>query len=128
MRIRTAAPAALALTLAAAGLAWAQTTPAPLAAPPEKVEGAASPKPPANTPAPTPNRAADTAAPGMPVGPVAGANSFTEAQAKSRIEDAGYAKVSALALDGKGIWRGTATKDGKSVQVALDYQGNVVAQ
>lgn len=58
--------------------------------------------------------------------PVEGANSFTEAQAKERIADAGYTDVSALKLDDKGVWRGTATKDGQSVSVGLDYQGNVV--
>ncbi len=59
--------------------------------------------------------------------PVPGANSFTEGQAKSHIEDAGYSNVSGLAKDANGIWRGQAQKDGKSVAVALDYQGNVVA-
>ncbi|MBN9219315.1 MAG: DUF4142 domain-containing protein [Mesorhizobium sp.] len=62
-----------------------------------------------------------------PAAPVPGANSFTEAQAKSAIEKAGYADVSALTKDDKGIWRGTASKDGKSTPIALDYQGNVVA-
>jgi putative membrane protein len=60
--------------------------------------------------------------------PVPGANSFTEAQAKDRIQDAGYADVSALAKDDNGVWRGQATKDGKTVSVALDYQGNVTSQ
>lgn len=59
--------------------------------------------------------------------PVPGANSFTEAQAKSRIEEAGYSEVSALAKDDQGIWRAKANKNGNSVSVALDYQGNVVA-
>lgn len=59
--------------------------------------------------------------------PVPGANSFTESQAKSAIEKAGYSDVSALTKDDKGIWRGTASKDGKSTAIALDYQGNVVA-
>ena len=59
--------------------------------------------------------------------PVPGANSFTEAQAKSRIADAGFSNVSALTKDDKGIWRGTADKDGKQTAVALDFQGNVVA-
>ncbi|PDT32562.1 hypothetical protein CO656_25015, partial [Sinorhizobium sp. FG01] len=27
-----------------------------------------------------------------------------------------------------GVWQATAMKDGKSVAVALDYQGNVTAQ
>ncbi|TPM94903.1 DUF4142 domain-containing protein [Mesorhizobium sp. B2-1-3A] len=62
-----------------------------------------------------------------PAAPVPGANSFTEAQAKTAIEKAGFADVSALTKDDKGIWRGTASKDGKSVPIALDYQGNVVA-
>lgn len=57
--------------------------------------------------------------------PVAGANSFTEAQAKSHIEAAGYTKLSALMKDGDGIWRGKGTKDGAIHDVALDYQGNV---
>ena len=64
---------------------------------------------------------------GNPSAPVPGANSFTEAQAKSAIEKAGYTDVSALTKDDKGIWRGTANKSGKSVPIALDYQGNVVA-
>lgn len=63
-----------------------------------------------------------------PDAPVEGANSFTEAQAKERIAEAGYTDVSGLKLDDKGVWRGTATKDGKSVSVGLDYQGNIVTQ
>ena len=63
-----------------------------------------------------------------PAAPVAGANSFTEAQAKERIEEAGYTDVKGLKLDDKGVWQATAMKDGKSVSVALDYQGNVTAQ
>lgn len=60
--------------------------------------------------------------------PVEGENSFTEAQAKDRIADAGYTDVSMLKLDDKGVWRGTAMKDGRSIPVGLDYQGNVVSQ
>jgi hypothetical protein len=60
--------------------------------------------------------------------PVAGKNSFTEAQAKKRLESFGYSNVSALHEDAQSIWRGTATKNGKSVPVAVDYQGNIVAQ
>ena len=59
--------------------------------------------------------------------PVAGANSFTMAQAQKRIEDQGYTQVSALAKDDKSIWRGHAMKNGKAVDVALDYQGNITA-
>jgi hypothetical protein len=59
--------------------------------------------------------------------PVAGANSFTMAQAKSQIEGKGYTKVSGLKKDDKGVWHGTATMNGNSGPVSLDYQGNVNA-
>lgn len=58
--------------------------------------------------------------------PVQGRNSFTEGEAKSRIEKAGFSNISNLKKDDSGVWRGTAMKDGKSVDVGLDYQGNVV--
>ena len=77
----------------------------------------------ANTPAVnTPN------SPPNPGAPVAGANSFTEGQAKSRIESSGYANVSELRKDDQGVWRGKAVKDGKAVIVSLDFQGNVTAR
>jgi hypothetical protein len=41
--------------------------------------------------------------------------------------DAGYAEVTGLTLNDKGVWQAKASKDGKSVNVALDYQGNIVA-
>jgi hypothetical protein len=80
------------------------------------------------------NRDANTPAinspnsPPNPGAPAAGANSFTEGQAKSRIESNGYANVSELRKDDQGVWRGKAMKDGKSVTVSLDFQGNVTAQ
>jgi len=58
--------------------------------------------------------------------PVEGANSFTEGQAKARIESRGFSNVSELTKDNQGVWRGKAQKDGKQVAVSLDYQGNVV--
>jgi opacity protein-like surface antigen len=60
--------------------------------------------------------------------PAAGANSFTEAQAKSRIEKDGFSSVSNLKKDDKGVWRGKGTKSGKTMDVSLDYQGNIVAK
>jgi hypothetical protein len=63
-----------------------------------------------------------------PAAPVAGANSFTEAQAKDRIEKAGFTEVKDLKKDDSGIWMAAGMKDGKAVMVALDYQGNVVAK
>ncbi|NGM22083.1 hypothetical protein G3576_18835 [Roseomonas stagni] len=59
--------------------------------------------------------------------PVAGANSFTEGQARSRIGDAGFNDVQELRLDEQGIWRGRAMRNGQQTGVALDYQGSVVA-
>ena len=58
-------------------------------------------------------------------GPVKGANSFTEGEARSRIEDKGYSNVSELKKDDDGIWRGRAMLRGQPVEIALDYQGNV---
>jgi len=60
--------------------------------------------------------------------PVSGSNSFTEGQAKSRIEGNGYSNVSGLEKDKNGVWRGKAVKDGKSVDISLDFQGNVIAR
>src|SRR5580693_6753562 len=82
--------------LVGAGGAFAQTA-APYANPNASTPAIASPN--ANNPG----------------APAAGANSFTEAQAKSRIEKAGYSNVSGLSKDKDGIWKGTASKGGTSV-------------
>jgi hypothetical protein len=74
----------------------------------------------ANTPAVnTPN------SPPNPGAPVAGANSFTESQAKSRLETNGFSNVTGLQKDANGVWRGKASKGGRSVDVSVDFQGNV---
>jgi hypothetical protein len=62
-----------------------------------------------------------------PKAPVPGANSFTEGQAKSRIEANGFSNVSGLQKDADGVWRGKAMKNGTSVTVGLDFQGNIVS-
>ena len=54
-----------------------------------------------------------------------GANSFTQSQARKHILNSGYTAVSGLAKGPDGVWRGTATKDGAAVSVALDFKGNV---
>lgn len=56
-----------------------------------------------------------------------GANSFTEGQARSRIESAGFTDVNGLAKDGGGIWRGKARKGDRSLDVGFDYKGNMAA-
>jgi hypothetical protein len=58
-----------------------------------------------------------------------GANSLDEDQAKLRIEAKGYSNISRLEKDGRGIWRGKASlKDGRSVYVILDLEGNIYSE
>jgi putative membrane protein len=57
-----------------------------------------------------------------------GSTSFTEGQAKGHIENAGYTDVSGLTKTADGFWTGSAKKDGKSVQVSVDYKGAVSAK
>ena len=76
----------------------------------------------AHNPAVKNNDAARVAAPAK------GANSFSEDQARGRLTKAGYQSVSRLAKDKDGVWRGSATKAGKKVNVGLDYKGNVTAR
>ena len=59
--------------------------------------------------------------------PMAGANSFTENQAKDRIEKAGFTEVTGLRKDDQGIWRANAKQGDKQVNVSLDFRGNVVS-
>lgn len=54
-----------------------------------------------------------------------GHNSFTASQAKSRLEKAGYRKVTRLTLNSDGLWLAEATMNDVPVHVALDYKGNV---
>lgn len=56
--------------------------------------------------------------------PARGSNSFTQNEARRRLERNGFQSVSGLAKDNGGVWRGTAMKDGQSVPVWLDYKGN----
>jgi hypothetical protein len=84
-------------------------------------------EPAAGAPDATPaNEAIDTTENREPGAPVEGANSFTEGQAQSRLAELGYTNVTGLIKGEDGIWRGQAQKDGASVDVAVDFQGNVV--
>jgi protein CpxP len=56
---------------------------------------------------------------------VKGANSFTEGQARTRLEHNGYSQVSGLTKGNDGIWRGTATKNGSPVHVGVDFKGDI---
>jgi hypothetical protein len=71
------------------------------------------------SPLPAPQEGVDTNA------PLPGANSFTEAQVKERLEKNGFSQVSGLKLDEQGIWRGQAMQGDKPFQIAVDYRGNI---
>ncbi len=60
--------------------------------------------------------------------PASGASSFTEGQARARIEDSGFQGVTGLTKDDNGVWRGKATRNGASTDVWLDYKGNIGPQ
>jgi hypothetical protein len=62
-------------------------------------------------------------------GPLAqGQNSYTRDEARSRIEQAGYTRVAGLIQDAQGLWHARAMRDGRPVNVALDYKGDVAPQ
>lgn len=139
-------PAIVAISLAAPGMALAQAANPNTASPGTASGGATGTVPGSSLTAPNapagmartdappststaPAAVTTTAAPTRTTeAPVPGANSFTEGQARSRIEDRGFADVTELRKDEQGIWRAKAKKDGRSVNVSLDYQGNIVDQ
>jgi hypothetical protein len=57
--------------------------------------------------------------------PVKGANSFTEEQAKRRMQESGYEGVSELKKGDDGVWRAKALRGRTQFEVSVDYQGNV---
>ena len=59
------------------------------------------------------------------VKPAVRGNLFTEQQARAHLTHLGYTNVSELAKDENGVWRGSATKDGKTLSVAVDVKGTV---
>ena len=65
-------------------------------------------------------------APVDPGAPYAGANSFTEGQARDRALAMGLTEIGELKKDNDGIWRGPAKRSNAAGQVAVDYKGNVV--
>ncbi len=86
--------------------------------------GAASAQNPAAQSGPN-NNAVNSPGQNNSASPVAGRNSFTEREAQSAIEKAGYTNVTELKKDDNGVWRGKASKGGSSTQVSVDFQGNV---
>lgn len=57
-----------------------------------------------------------------------GSNSFTKSEAKGHIENAGYSDVTDLQKTADGLWTATAKKDGKTVNVAVDFKGAVTTR
>ena len=115
------------LLLLSAGAALAQTNP-PASPGTRSPRGSSNPA--VNTTGNVPSTAnlSGTAIIVAPSALERGANSFTEGQAKSRLEGAGLTNVTDLKKDDDGIWRGKAMRDGKSVTVGFDYKGNIAAQ
>lgn len=126
LAVTTGVVAQTAGTSGAAGSTGAPSNPTtmPRSAPSASLTMGSTPGTPSNA-MPSPDRSAANANTRAPAG---GANSFTESQAKSRMEDQGFGQITDLKKDDKGIWTGRATKNGQSVTVMLDYQGNIVTR
>jgi periplasmic protein CpxP/Spy len=112
---------AAALLLGSAGWAMAQSTP-PSTTAGDRTSPSAAPSAGTST---NPNANA-TGAGNAALEP--GANSFTEGQARRRIEDRGYTNVDQLRKDQNSIWQAEAMKDGRRVRVGVDFRGNVVEE
>ena len=105
---------ALVLAVSLAGVAGAQTPPAvPTPAVP-------TPAVPTFDPANPPTVDAGPLLPG-PTG-------FTETQARRWLLRAGLSNIADLELDGDGIWRGKAERQGNIVPVGLDHRGAISTQ
>jgi len=63
--------------------------------------------------------------PPSPDGPGAAAKSLNESEVRRRLEAQGYTQVTGLKMNSHSMGRGKAMKAGKSVNVAIDDQGNV---
>ena len=108
----------------------APATSAPGTAAPASPGGMGVNRAPGNAPGmnpPSGDSATTREAPPVVATPAAGANSFTEGQARSRIEAAGFTDIKELKKDEQGVWRGQAMRNGTATPVGLDFQGNVVA-
>ncbi len=69
------------------------------------------------------NQAVATTSANAPA-PARGANSFTQAEARRRLERNGFSAVTGLRKDEAGVWRGTGSKAGQQGAIWLDYKGN----
>ena len=125
MKLTALSAAAVSMVSAVALAQPAPSRPTPSQEPP----AAAAPAPSRDTAAASSNsnQAVATTNANAPT-PARGANSFTEGEARSKIESNGYSNVSGLTKDDNGVWRGNAQKGSQQAQVWLDYKGNVGQQ
>lgn len=79
------------------------------------------------TTTPSPQNLRPTSAEASPTRHALTGGPFTTDQAMARIGTAGYTDVSRLRKDANGVWRGSAVKDGITVNVTLDPNGEVTA-
>jgi hypothetical protein len=86
---------------------------------------AISPNDPCSTTTTTTPQALPPASLPVATTPRATEHAFTADQARLQIEAQGYSNVSGLRKDAKGVWRGTATKDGVPVSVRIDSEGKI---
>lgn len=121
-------------TLAAGPGAWAQTAPmapsgsmAP-AMPPMSTPPIQNTMPRAAAPAAVTPQATTTPSTLVEAATLeAGANSFTESQAKGRFEAAGYTGILGLTKDDAGFWRARGTRNGMATDLAMDFRGHIAA-
>lgn len=128
------------LLLGSSGLALAQSTaPSTTTNNPQNTPTVSPSSPAARDPGVNPNAAGtsmgtresgtssnpNASAPRSDAGLEHGANSFTEGQARRRIEDHGYTNVGQLNKDQNSIWQAEAMKNGQRVRVGVDFRGNV---
>ena len=116
-------PRIAALFICVSGIALAQPQPEPSRVPAEIMGDRPSTRPADERPA---DRARLPEAATRADAPLEqGATSFTEAQARSRMEQAGFTQITELRLAEGGIWRAAAQRDGRPLRVGLDYRGTV---
>ena len=77
---------------------------------------------------PQANGAVNTDANATATDVAAASNSFTEGQARGHIENAGYSNVTGLTKTPDGLWTAKATKDGRTLDVAVDFKGAVTTR
>ncbi len=78
-------------------------------------------------PVPAPRGAMGTLGLTTPSGTDRAGARLSRADAKRRIEQAGYRRVIDLVEDGSGVWQGRGEKDGKAVPVRCTGSGDVSA-